>query len=78
MTVVPECPACRVRLEEGFVGDTTHHGVLQKMTWREGRAHKTALGGLETKGRRAHEIVAFRCPRCGWLIWFAPDKGEGA
>ena len=76
MTVVPECPACRQRMEEGFVGDAGHHGVLLKMMWREGRAKEKALSGLETKGRRAHQLVAYRCARCGWVIWFAPDRGE--
>lgn len=73
----PECPACRVRMQEGFVPDTTEHGQLVRVRWAEGLPpEKTLLRGLRVKGRRLLDTVTFRCPKCGWLIWFAPDAKD--
>jgi len=72
-TPTPECPACRVRMQEGFVPDIGHNGRILASTWTEGPIEKSLLSGLHTKGRRQLATVTFRCPKCGWLIWFAPD-----
>jgi hypothetical protein len=68
----PECPVCRVRMEAGFVPDAGQHGVSLSQ-WTEGLPEKTRLSGLQVKGRRQITTVTFRCPKCGWLIWFAPE-----
>ena len=72
----PECPACRVRMQEGFVPDSTEHGRLLKTRWAEGLPEKSLLRGLHVKDRRQLDTVTFRCPKCGWLIWFAPDASD--
>ena len=69
----PECPACRVRMEEGFVPDVGHNSRNVLSRWTEGPPTKSLLSGLQLKGRRQLDTVTFRCPKCGWLIWFAPD-----
>ena len=73
---VPECPACRVRMQEGVVFYQGDKGYLGRGTWTEGPPEKSMLKGYKTKGRRQAETVTFRCPSCGWLIWFAPESTE--
>lgn len=72
----PECPACRVRMEEGFVPDLGERGRNIVTRWTEGRPEKSFFTGLSVKGRRQLDTVAFRCPKCGWLIWFAPETSD--
>lgn len=72
-TPVPECPACRVRMDEGFVLDLGHNGRLHPTRWTEGRPEKSLLRGLNVKGRRQFETTTYRCSGCGWLIWFARE-----
>ena len=69
----PECPACRVPMQEGVVVDVGHNSAKAITQWAEGRPDKGLMGGLKTKGHKLLDTVTFRCPRCGWLIWFAPD-----
>jgi len=69
----PECPACRITMQEGFIIDVGHGGQQHVPKWAEGAPVKATLGGLKIKGRTQLQTVTFRCPRCGWLIWFAPD-----
>lgn len=75
-TPTPECPACRVRMQEGFVLDAGHNGQTLPTRWIEGVPEKGHFGGLKVKGRRQLDSVTFRCPKCGWLIWFAPEPSE--
>ena len=75
-TPTPECPACRVRMQEGFVPDSAERGRILRTRWMEGLPEKSFLSGLRVKGRRQLETVTFRCPKCGWLIWFAPEASD--
>jgi hypothetical protein len=75
-TPTPECPACRMRMERGFVYDVGRDGRILSTRWAEGVPEKSLLRGLNVKGRRQLDTVTFRCPRCGWLIWFAPDAAS--
>jgi len=69
----PDCPACQVRMQEGFVPDAGEHGRMHRSQWTEGRPEKALLQGLKVKGRTRIDTITFRCPKCGWLIWFAPE-----
>jgi hypothetical protein len=60
-------------MEAGFVPDVGHNGRILASRWTEGPRTKSLLAGLQVKGRRQLDTVTFRCPKCGWLIWFAPD-----
>lgn len=73
---IPECPVCRVNMEEGHVLHMNNNGQLVRTQWTEGAPEKAAFGGHKVKGRRQFDTVTFRCPRCGWLLWFAPEKDE--
>ncbi len=69
---VPECPACKERMEEGYVLDNADSGQLKRTTWHDGQPQKGLLGGFKVKGTRSIPTITYRCPRCGWLVWFAP------
>jgi len=46
------------------------------MKWIEGEPERGALGGYRLKGRRQIPTVTWRCPRCGWLLWFAAPEND--
>ena len=71
-TPTPVCPACRVEMQEGFTLDAGRNSV-QRTRWTEGQPEKSLFHGFKVKGRRQIDTVTFRCPKCGWLIWFAPE-----
>jgi hypothetical protein len=74
---IPECPACRVKMDEGGVFATTQHGP-RRLAWTEGRPEKGRFTGTYAlKGLKTLPLVSFRCPRCGWVIWFAPEITDG-
>jgi hypothetical protein len=70
----PECPACRVRMEEGHVLGMGKSNRLQRVTWTEGAPDRGGIHGYRTRGKRQIESITWRCPRCGWLLWFAPGE----
>jgi hypothetical protein len=70
---IPECPVCMVRMEEGYIPNLTQNGYVRS-TWIEGEPEKAFIYGLKTKGKRKLDTITFRCPQCGWLVWFAPEK----
>jgi hypothetical protein len=74
----PECPACRVRMEDGHVLVKDNSGRLSRPRWVEGEAEKGGIYGHKVKGKRQMPMVTFRCPRCGWLLWFAPEPESPA
>ena len=69
----PECPACRVRMEEGYALFTDKNGRLKELAWTEGPLERGGVAGFRVKGKRRIPSTTWRCPRCGWLLWFAPD-----
>ena len=71
----PECPVCRVRMEEGHVLEMGDNHSLRRVTWIEGEPEKGMLGGFKVRGKRQIPTLSYRCPRCGWLLWFAPEAG---
>ncbi len=72
-TTVPHCPACHERMEEGGVFEANQH-VTNPLAWVEGRPEKRRFRGYSLKGLRKIDLVAYRCPRCGWVVWFAPAE----
>jgi hypothetical protein len=68
----PECPACRMKMDEGYVLDNAESNRLKRVAWIEGQPERGGLHGFRIRGARTVATVTFRCPRCGWLVWFAP------
>jgi len=73
---IPECPVCRVNMEEGHVLEHESNVLLSRVLWTEGQPEKAMLGGHKVKGRRRFDTITYRCPRCGWLLWFAPEPSS--
>lgn len=74
--ITPECPVCRVRMEEGFIPEVGGNNRLQRLSWTEGVPEKGGMFGFKLKGKRRYATVSYRCPRCGWLVWFAPEAND--
>lgn len=68
MTV--DCPKCRARMEQGFIQDSSKHGVVTAR-WIEGEPEKSFWTGIKTKGKRQYDVVTYRCSRCGYLEEYA-------
>jgi len=39
---IPDCPACRVAMQEGFVIDVGHNSRLHVTKWAEGRPERAS------------------------------------
>jgi hypothetical protein len=73
---IPECFMCRVNMEEGHVLEKDGSNRLGRVRWTEGPPEKALLYGHAVKGRRQVDTITYRCPRCGWLLWFAPEPSS--
>jgi hypothetical protein len=58
-------------MAEGFVIDHTH-GTATVARWYEGVPVRSMWTGLKTRGRKHHDVVTWRCGRCGFLESYAP------
>lgn len=65
-----ECPKCRGKMEEGFIGDAIPGGLMPSK-WVEGRPEKSFWHGIKIKGKRQVEIQTYRCSSCGYLESYA-------
>jgi hypothetical protein len=66
----PECPHCKVRMDEGFVPDRGRNSVAPAQ-WVQGIPERSFWQLLKMKDREKHTVVAYRCPRCGLLRLYA-------
>jgi hypothetical protein len=73
-STAPECPSCRMRMEEGHVLGKDRSGQFVQPRWVEGEPEKALFHGFHVKGKRQYLTISWRCPRCGWLLWFAPGE----
>ena len=71
-----ECPACRVRLEDGFMMDRGDRDRVKPAIWVEGEPEKSFWSGTKTKGKRQLPVAALRCPRCGRIELYTAERGE--
>ena len=69
----PKCPACREPMELGVVVDQTHHARAVVPEWVVGYPEFSFWTGLKLKGKKKRSVHAYRCPRCGMLLQYAPD-----
>ena len=67
----PECPNCRVAMDEGFMIDRGHANSASQAEWAEGMPERTWWQGLRLKGKERIPAVTYRCPRCGLLQSYA-------
>lgn len=65
-----ECAKCRGRMEEGFISDNTHGGVLASR-WVEGQPENSFWTGIKTSGKKQVQVTTYRCTSCGYLESYA-------
>jgi len=68
-----KCPACAVRMHEGFVPDH-HENTTRLGVWVEGPPEFSWLGNLKIGYRPQYALRAYRCPQCGFVQLFAIDR----
>jgi predicted RNA-binding Zn-ribbon protein involved in translation (DUF1610 family) len=73
MSVEIKCPKCNDLMEEGFLLDRGTEHILYQSNWVEGKAEKSFWTGLNIKDRKQRGIVIYRCPKCGFLEFYAPE-----
>jgi hypothetical protein len=67
-----KCPTCHEAMQQGFFADFSLYPRNHRVaTWVKGPLQKSWFWGLDVEGEGQHEIVAFRCPRCGLLQSYA-------
>lgn len=72
MRTIPECPSCRVRMEQGFLLERTDSG-RKPTEWVEGGPEKSFWTGVKLRGKETLEVATYRCPNCGLLRSYAHD-----
>ena len=72
----PSCPACGKWLEEGYLLEKGDHNSASVTAWVEGAPERSRWLGLRLKGRRVLVVRTFRCPGCGLLASYAPDRPD--
>jgi hypothetical protein len=74
------CLICDVPMETGFVIDKADGDLPTVAEWMQGPPETNFVWrldlGLKTKGRNRLPITALRCPKCGRVDLFAPDKAD--
>ena len=73
----PNCPDCKMSMEEGYALELGHYNAPAVSCWYPGLP-KWVSGFLGTRldylpGRRL-AIESFRCPQCGLLREYAREK----
>ncbi len=58
-------------MEQGFLLDHSHGGILIQNSWVGGLAEKSMWTGLKVKGRDQLPVITWRCTRCGYLESYA-------
>lgn len=65
-----KCPKCEGYMEEGFIADWTHSGVVTSK-WIEGKPERSWWTGIKIKGKKKIIISTFHCTVCGYLESYA-------
>ena len=72
----PKCPKCSQPMEEGFIVDHTHMGLLQA-EWVEGAPKWSFWTGVRIGGETDRRKVAtYCCPKCGFLESYVEMEAE--
>jgi hypothetical protein len=57
-------------MDEGFIVDDTHGGVMQSQ-WTEGKPKVSFWFGVRVAKKERHAVTTYRCPSCGYLESYA-------
>lgn len=70
---VPQCPHCRLAMEEGFLADRGEANQVKPLRWVDGPPERSFWLGTKTRGKEQYQVTAFRCGRCGRLELYAVE-----
>lgn len=66
-----ECPRCQKKMEPGHIPDLGH-GVVVQSSWAAGMPRvRRFLGGIVYQKKQIVPMMAYRCPRCGYVELYA-------
>jgi hypothetical protein len=67
----PVCPKCDKPMHRGHVPDAAHGRVLQS-SWAPGEPKtRRFLGGITYHAGQLIPFIAYRCPSCGYVEFYA-------
>ncbi len=72
------CPRCRGDMGDGFLLESGDYNWPSVSRWVEGAPEEKRWTGLNLKDRRVLAVRTFRCERCGYLEFYAPDAPSDA
>ena len=64
------CIRCHTPLETGYSVDATYGAYLEQK-WYPGAPQKSFWTGVKVKRNRGVPITALRCPKCGYVEFYA-------
>jgi ribosomal protein S27AE len=71
MTSRKHCPKCGGEMNQGFVIDAGDSGSHRASKWQAGTPQKSFWTGIKLSKADQHEVVTWRCGRCGFLESYA-------
>ncbi len=81
MEETKKCPKCQSTMDFGYVPDFVHGNSCGCLAaWHQGEPEAKTFLGLKTGGLNVKEdglpLVAYRCPKCSLVEWYAMDVSE--
>ena len=64
------CPRCSRSMEPGYTLDEGY-GTRTVAKWVAGEPARSIWTGLKLRGKAQHDVVTYRCRRCGYLESYA-------
>ena len=68
-----KCPKCNELMHEGFLLDRGAENFTFQSTWVAGKAEESFWLGLKIKDKQKINVKVFRCPKCSFLEFYAPE-----
>ena len=70
----PECPKCSTVMERGHIPDAAQ-GVVLESSWAPGDPEaRRYIGGIKYHADELIPFIAYRCPSCGYVEFYAPRE----
>jgi phage FluMu protein Com len=70
------CPKCKTLTERGHRPDLAH-GYALLASWAPGAPEvRRLVGGIKVHSEQLIPLLAYRCPSCGFIEFYAPSADE--
>ncbi len=76
MKVTDKCAKCGGAISEGLILDRGHYNAKQQQVWVEGAPEESFWKGLQTSGKQAFHVRAYRCDECGFLEFYTAEEAD--